>query len=75
PDWAGRVIFVTASFESRAERCRVSRGWSYDELKRREKFLLPQNVRKSVADYVIENESSLSELENKIVKFLQENCE
>ena len=72
PDWAGRVIFVTASFESRAERCRVSRGWSYDELKRREKFLLPQNVRKSVADYVIENESSLSELENKIVNFLQE---
>ena len=72
PEWVERVVFVTASFEARAERCRASRGWSYDELRRRERFLLPQNVRKSVADCVIKNESNLSDLENLIVNFLEQ---
>ena len=75
PSWVDRVVYVTAGFEARAERCRASRGWNDEELKRREKFLLPQNLRMSVSDYVIRNEGSLSELERQAVIFffLQEN--
>ena len=43
PEWITRVIYTESDFSLRAERCRVSRGWSYDELMRREKFLLPKS--------------------------------
>ena len=73
PEWIDRVIYVTADFGIRAERCRNSRGWTDDELRRREKFLLPQSERLRICDYVIRSENSLSELKAKAVKFLQEN--
>ncbi|MBQ3586158.1 MAG: dephospho-CoA kinase, partial [Synergistaceae bacterium] len=72
PEWIDRVIYVTADFGIRAERCRNSRGWTDDELRRREKFLLPQSERLRICDYVIRSENSLSELKAKAVKFLQE---
>lgn len=73
PKWIDHAVYVTADFPVRAERCRKSRGWSDDELKRREKFLLPQSERLKVCDYVIRSEGSLSELKAQVVKFLQEN--
>ena len=73
PFWVDRAVYVTAKFESRAERCRRSRGWSFDELRRRENLLLPQSQRISICDFIIRNESSLSDLEGQAVKFLQEN--
>lgn len=72
PSWIDKAVYVTANFESRAERCRRSRGWSFDELKRREKFLLPQSQRMLICDFIIRNEYSLSDLEGQAVKFLQE---
>lgn len=72
PEWITRVIYTEADFSLRAERCRVSRGWSYDELMRREKFLLPKSERLSICDYVIRTEGSLSDLRAQAVKFLQE---
>ena len=71
-EWITRVIYTEADFSLRAERCRVSRGWSYDELMRREKFLLPKSERLSICDYVIRTEGSLSDLRAQAVKFLQE---
>ena len=73
PEWIDRAVYVMAGFALRAERCRDSRGWSQDELMRREKFLLPQSERIRICDYVIRNEGSLSELKAQAVKFLQEN--
>ena len=72
PEWIGRAVYVMAGFDVRAERCRDSRGWSDDELLRREKFLLPRELRIDVCDCIIRNEGSLSELERQAVKFLQE---
>ncbi|MBQ7593400.1 MAG: dephospho-CoA kinase [Synergistaceae bacterium] len=65
-DWINFVVYVTANFDVRAERCRVSRGWSFDELRRREKFLLPQNEKISMSDYIINNDGGISELERQI---------
>ena len=72
-EWIDRAVYVMADFDVRAERCRDSRGWTREELMRREKFLLTESERLSVCDYVIRNEGSLSELERQAVKFLQEN--
>ncbi len=73
PEWVDDVVYVSADFSVRAERCRVSRGWSNDELLRREKFLLPHEARMAMCDYVIRNESSLQELERQAVICIQEN--
>ena len=62
PDWAEKVIYVAADFALRAERCREQRGWSVEELRRRESFLLPPNVRMSVCNYVIRNDGGIDEL-------------
>lgn len=71
PEWTDRVIYVTAGFEVRAERCKV-RGWSEDELRRRESFLLPYCERIAISDYIIYNESSITELEIRIGEILHE---
>ena len=62
PDWIDRVIYVAADFALRAERCRAQRDWSVEELRRRESYLLPQNVRMSVCDVVIHNDGGINEL-------------
>ena len=62
PDWIDRAIYVTAEFAVRAERCRAQRGWSVEELRRRESFLLPATVRMSVCNNVIRNDGGISEL-------------
>ena len=61
PEWIDRAIYVTAKFEARAERCKL-RGWDSEELRRREKFLLPQNERIAVCDYIVYNDGGISDL-------------
>ena len=62
PKWIDKVIYVTAPFEVRARRCFEQRGWSIDELKRREKFLLPKKTKTALSDLVIKNNGSLNQL-------------
>ena len=71
PVWADTVIYVAASFDVRAERCR-SRGWDAEELRRRENFLLPQSRRIDISDYIIFNEGSISELERQTGEIINE---
>lgn len=66
PEWINLIVYVTAGFDVRAERCREFRGWSIEELRRRERFLLPQSEKIKRSDYVVSNEGSLSELERQI---------
>ena len=61
PEWIGRVIYVAAEFEVRAERCRV-RGWDREELLRRESFLLPREERMAVCDVVVRNDGDIAAL-------------
>ena len=63
PKWIDKVIYVTADFEIRAQRCLEQRGWSVDELMKRESLLLPQRERIAVCEYVIHNDGEVSELE------------
>ncbi|MBR0256568.1 MAG: dephospho-CoA kinase [Synergistaceae bacterium] len=71
PQWIDTVIYVEACYSVRAGRCKL-RGWDDGELLRREKFLLPRDLRLSASDYIIRNEGSLSELESQAVRLSQE---
>lgn len=70
PKWIDEVIYITANFDVRAERCRLQRGWSPEELLRRENFLLPQSERMSICDYIIDNSNDITELERKLEEII-----
>ena len=70
PSWIDRAVYITAKFEARAERCAVQRGWSVEELKRRESLLLPQSVRMSVCECVVHNDSNIHELERRLEEII-----
>ncbi len=72
PEGLDTVIYVTAGFGVRAERCRIQRGWSRDELMRRESFLLPYDERISISSHIICNEGSVSELERQTGEIINE---
>ena len=63
-----KVIYVTASFEIRAQRCFEQRGWNVKELKRRESFLMPRKEKISLSDFVIYNNGTLEALKEKVRK-------
>lgn len=56
------VIFVDSDVETRVERVRVTRGWSREELERREKFQRPLDFKRARADHVCINNSDLGTL-------------
>ena len=70
PEWIDRAIYVTADFSLRAARCESQRGWSVEELKRRENLLLPQRERMSVCEYVIHNDNNIYELERRLQEII-----
>jgi dephospho-CoA kinase len=56
------VVFVDADREVRLARVRAARGWSAEELERREKLQMPLDRKLARADYILRNNSSIDEL-------------
>jgi len=56
------VVFVDAAPEVRLERVIASKGWSQDELTRREKAMEALDKKRAKADYVVANQSSTEDL-------------
>jgi dephospho-CoA kinase len=63
--WVTVTMFVTASKETRAERCR-SRGWDEAEMAKRESFFLPREERMRRSDYVIRNDDGMKTLKKSV---------
>ena len=70
PEWIGRAVYVTAEFSVRAERRQAQRGWSVDELRKRESFLLPQPQRMAACEIIISNDGSINDLEQKLEEII-----
>jgi len=66
------VWFVDADDKSRNERVMRGRGWSPDEAARREKFQMPLAEKRAAADRIIENRSSLGDLEARMDRILKD---
>lgn len=60
------VVFVDAALDVRRERSEKLRGWPKGELERREKSQLPLDMKRARADYVCQNNSSLSDLQKQV---------
>ena len=70
PSWIDIIIYVRANYNIRLERCINNRGWTEQELLRRENLLMPENVKISQSDYIIENDKGLDDLQEKINSFI-----
>jgi dephospho-CoA kinase len=64
PWWVDETIYLSASLERRMQR-NSGRKWAEDEMKRREKWLLPPNRKRELADYVLENDENIETLYKK----------
>jgi len=62
------VVFVDAPPEVRSQRARL-RGWSNEELSRREAAQMPIEQKRRLSDYVIYNAGSLADLEAEVARF------
>lgn len=62
------VVFVDADRPARLTRVAASRGWTKEELARRENLQNPLDTKKASADYVLTNNSSIGELRIQVEK-------
>lgn len=60
------VVFVHADESVRAKRLGESRGWEPDELRRREKLMMPLDRKRSSADYVVANQTDAEILRDQV---------
>jgi dephospho-CoA kinase len=60
------VIFVDAEWAERVQRVVAARGWTEEELRRREKLQIPLDTKRANADHVVINHSSIDELRPRI---------
>ncbi len=66
------VVYVEASREIRIERVQKTRGWTEEELTRRELAQLPLDTKRNKADYVLINEGTLDEVHNQVKQILED---
>ena len=64
------VVFVEADRRARLGRVADSRGWTEEELTRRENLQKPLDLKKASADYVVANNSSTEELRIQVKQVL-----
>ncbi|MEZ6066304.1 MAG: dephospho-CoA kinase [Planctomycetaceae bacterium] len=55
------IVFVETTFEVRSERVAATRGWSEDELRRREASQWPLDRKRAASDAVVDNSASLAD--------------
>jgi dephospho-CoA kinase len=60
------IIFIEADLAQRLSRVAISRGWSQEELLRRENFQWALDKKRNFSDYVLKNVSSPDEFRGKI---------
>ncbi len=66
------VLFVDAPLAQRRKRVGETRGWSGEELSRRENLQKPLDFKRTRSDHVVGNNSSVSNLRQQVCLFLQQ---
>lgn len=66
------VVFVEVDEDVRLERARDRRGWDPDEIRRREQFQLPLDIKRSRADYLVQNNSDIHALRRQVERVYQQ---
>jgi dephospho-CoA kinase len=65
------IVFVNTSESERLRRLRAGRGWTSEELKRREGWQKPLDEKRSQAEFVVENDGPVEQLRPQVADILQ----
>ncbi|MEO0476224.1 MAG: dephospho-CoA kinase [Planctomycetota bacterium] len=65
------VVFIDTPDELRLERVRSSRGWTLEELKKRDLQQMPLDIKREQADYVLSNDRDLAHVREQVRNVLQ----
>jgi dephospho-CoA kinase len=65
------IVFVNVDEARRSQRLKQSRGWSPDELRRRERWQLALSEKRQRSDFVVDNNGSLAALGPQVADILQ----
>jgi dephospho-CoA kinase len=60
------LIFVEADWSVRVQRVKESRGWTEEDLRRRENLQNPLDIKKASADHVVINHSGIDALQSQV---------
>ena len=66
------LVYIDASEEIRHQRVQKNRGWSKDELNRRESAQLPLDTKCEKADYVVINEGDIHLVQTQVQQILED---
>ncbi len=64
------LIMVDAPFSVRLERVRTSRGWTSDELVRRENSQMPLDLKRKLAHHIVNNDGNIESLRAQVAQIL-----
>ncbi len=70
---ADEIVYVSAP-EARRRAWAAERGWSAEEIERRERFLLPRAERVAAAGRVFENEGTVEDLKRQVLRYWEEHA-
>lgn len=70
-DLCDALVFVDTALARRQDRVSSSRGWSRDELERREQCQWPVDRKKQIADFVVDNSGTAQESGRQFEEVLQ----
>ena len=66
------IVFVDATVENRIHRVAATRGWTMDELARRQEKQMPLDIKRKRADYVVDNNASGADCEVHVRRVLSQ---
>lgn len=70
-DLCDTIVFVDTPFQIRLDRVQKSRGWTADELRRREASQISIEEKRSVSDFTVDNSRSLDDSVRQLAPFLR----
>ena len=71
-DLCDTIVFVDTPFETRLQRVEENRGWTADELKRRESSQVSLDDKRTVSEFVIDNSGSLENAIEQLASFIKQ---
>lgn len=70
-DLCNTIVFVDTPFETRLKRVEENRGWTADELRRRESSQVSLDDKQEVSEFVVDNSGSLENALKQLAAFIQ----
>ena len=70
-DLCDTIVFVDTPFETRLKRVEENRGWTADELRRREASQISLEDKRAASEFIVDNSGSLERAVEQLAAFIE----